>query len=239
MSSCHHHIPTELSTKEKVSILTAFTSSCQHFVIISSYHHIIISSCHHIPSEESGKEKVSILTAFTDRSFLLPFAIICSLFTIQVSPARQWMKKLCLNFPKPRPSLSPRPWPWLKTLSIIITIASGIEWKRHNVLLCDHYLCRVGHGPNYSCLNIPGLLSLHCTVMDGKVTPVVETKDVKFSGPLRYVVFTIYITGDDYHGLLILPLCDVSTQHSTSVHRCPAHQCCRPGHHRPDLPSHL
>jgi len=34
-------------------------------------------------SEESGKEKVSILTAFTDRSFLLPFAIICSLFTIQ------------------------------------------------------------------------------------------------------------------------------------------------------------
>ena len=44
MSSCHHHIPTELSTKEKVSILTAFTSSCQHFVIISSYHHIIMSS---------------------------------------------------------------------------------------------------------------------------------------------------------------------------------------------------
>ena len=64
---------------------------------------------------------------------------------------------------------------------------SGIEWKRHNVLLCDHHLCRVGYGPNYSCLNIPGLLSLHCTVMDGKVTPAAETKDMKFSGPLKSV----------------------------------------------------
>ena len=186
-SSCHHVIiisPPSWVPRRK----SQFWLPLRHHVnISSSYRHIIISSCHHIPSEESGKEKVSILTAFTDRSFLLPFAIICSLFTIQVSPARQWMKKLCLNFPKPRPSLSPRPCPWLKTLSIIITIASGIEWKRHNVLLCDHYLCRVGHGPNYSCLNIPGLLSLHCTVMDGKVTPAAETKDMKFSGPLKSV----------------------------------------------------
>jgi len=36
-----------------------------------------------IASEDACKEKATIANAFTDRSFLLPFAIICSLFTIQ------------------------------------------------------------------------------------------------------------------------------------------------------------
>ena len=90
---------------------------------------------------------------------------------------------------------------------------SGIEWKWHNVLLRHHHLCTLGHAPDYSCTYLPGL----------------ESKDMTFCGFL-FVCFPYnQATGDDHDGLRLLPLCDVSTEHSTSVHRRPAHQCRRSG----------
>ena len=87
---------------------------------------------------------------------------------------------------------------------------SGMERKRHYVLLCHHHLCRMGLAPNYSCLNIPGLFSMYSRRW--------KRKSDLFCN-----------TGDNYHGLLLFPLCDVWTQHSSSVHCYTSHQRCRSG----------